>query len=177
MRAAAEGLQPNAISRISGKSVSHGSASLRRLVLACALPLLLAACDQSPSPPQSDAQAESAAQLAAPVEPAPNVDLAPLLGRWAADLRACDTPIVISETRFEGAENVCDITEFAESGDGAFTVSMTCTGEGQTVSERIAMTPIFGPTGEGIRLDYLDRGGEPVAVFRCKAPRTAPAGQ
>ena len=34
------------------------------------------------------------------------------------------------------------------------------------------MEPLFGPQGEGIRLSYLDRGGDPVTVFSCPTPRT-----
>jgi hypothetical protein len=149
---------------------------LRRLLLACSIPLILSACDQNPAPPQSAAQATPASAPASQPADADS-ETAPLFGRWAADLSNCGTPIVISATSFEGAENICDITEFADNGDGSFTASMSCTGEGQTVTERIAMTPLFGPAGEGIRLNYLDRGGDPVTVFRCKGPSDAAAGQ
>lgn len=48
---------------------------------------------------------------------------------------------------------------------------MSCQSEGQATSERIKMEPLFGPQGEGIRLSYLDRGGDPVTVFSCPTPR------
>ena len=155
---------------------------LRRLLLACSIPLILSACDQNPAPPQSESSAGTAAQATAAPAPASqsadaDSETAPLFGRWAADLSNCGTPIVISATSFEGAENICDITDFADNGDGSFTASLTCTGEGQTATERIVMTPLFGPAGEGIRLNYLDRGGDPVTVFRCKGPLDAAAGQ
>jgi hypothetical protein len=111
----------------------------------------------------------------APAAPAPTVpaDTAPLFGTWAANLAWCSGsgeggPITISATRFEGSENLCDITELADNGDGSFTAALSCTGEGQTATERVTMTPVFAPTGEGVTLSYLDRGGEKVTVLRCK---------
>jgi hypothetical protein len=94
--------------------------------------------------------------------------LAALFGTWGYDAPACSSPIAIAETSFEGAENVCRISEFADNGDGSFTASLDCTSQGQTASERVAMTPLFGPLGEGVRLEYLDRGVDPVTVFRCR---------
>ena len=141
--------------------------------------LLLAACDQAPQQTASSAQpadrtpAETSSQPAAEAQAgAPAADTAPLFGTWAANLAWCDGngegfPITISATRFEGRENVCDITSLEDNGDGSFTAALSCTGEGQTNTERVAMTPIFGPSGEGLRLDYLDRSGEPTTVFRC----------
>jgi hypothetical protein len=52
---------------------------------------------------------------------------------------------------------------------------MTCNGEGTRSSERIAMRPLFGPSGEGVGLTYLDRGNEEVTVFRCLEPTAAAA--
>lgn len=148
---------------------------MRRLLLACSIPVLLAGCNQNAAPPKSDTSA-GASQAVAEAAPAADPDTAPLFGSWAVTPANCGTPIVISATRFEGAENSCDITGLADNGDGTFTAALSCTGEGQKASERIAMTPLFGPSGEGIRLNYLDRVGEPVTVFRCKGPATA-AGQ
>ena len=138
------------------------------LRLAYALPLvtLLAACDQSPQSPA--AQAPNPAQQATAAPPAPAA-AAPLFGTWAATLANCDSSaITISATRFEGAENQCDITTLAENGDGTFTAGLSCTGEGQTATESVQMTPVFAPTGEGVTLTYLDRGGEKVTVLRCR---------
>ncbi len=138
---------------------------MRPHLLALALPLLLAACQSQPAseaPPANPPAAEAPAQPAAPAD----AETAPLFGSWAVDPANCGTPITISATRFEGAENLCDITSLEASGDG-FTASLTCTSQGQTSSEKISMTPLFGPQGEGIRLQYVDRGGDPVTVFRC----------
>jgi hypothetical protein len=35
------------------------------------------------------------------------------------------------------------------------------------------MRPLFGPSGEGIGLTYLDRGNQEATVFRCVQPKTA----
>lgn len=146
---------------------------MRRFLPLLALPLLLAACDQNATPPAAEVPAVDAT-VAAPAQPQPapaetaELDLAPLSGNWAASPANCATPIVISPTAFEGAENVCEITQWTDNGDGSLTAAMTCQAAGETNSESIRMTPIFGPTGEGIRFEYLDRGGDPVTVFRCR---------
>lgn len=157
---------------------------MRRYIPAYCVPvlLLLAACDQSPQSPDGQAATETpetAPIEAAAPEPAPAAaapvaepDTAPLFGTWAADLGWCDGngegfPITIAADRFEGRENSCDVARLDDNGDGSFTATLSCTGEGEGTTERVVMTPLFGPTGEGIRLDYLDRGGEPVNVFRC----------
>jgi hypothetical protein len=141
---------------------------VRRFLVIAALPLALAACNSDQPATQAPASNPPAAE--APSQPAPVTDVAkaPLFGSWAADLANCGTPILISETRFEGAENICDITSIEDNGDGSFTVSMSCNSQGQVSSERVSMLPAFGPQGEGIVLKYLDRGGDPVSVFRCK---------
>lgn len=152
---------------------------MRRILPLLALPLFLAACDQNTTPtaeapPAAEAPAEAPADLepdepqSPPAEPASGeLDLEAITGSWAATTATCDTPIVISPTSFQGAENTCEIDSITDNGDGSLTAAMTCQAEGQTTEERVKMTPIFGPPGEGIRLEYLDRGGDPVTVFRC----------
>lgn len=136
------------------------------LVLALPLIAVLVACDNTPKAP---AASQSAAEAPAPAAPASPAATAPLFGAWAAVLANCATAAVtISATRFEGAENQCDIKALADNGDGTFTASLACTGEGQTASESVQMTPVFAPTGEGVVLTYLDRGGEKVTLLRCK---------
>lgn len=156
---------------------------MRRLLLAVSLPLLLTACDQPPTQPAAESEPAAATPaVEQPAEPAPEpqaeADKAPLFGVWAADLSWCGGegegfPITISATRFEGRENTCDITELADNGDGTFTASLACTSEGQSTNENVVMEPIFGPTGEGLRLTYVDRGGEPATVFRCETRAAA----
>ena len=143
------------------------------------LPLLLAACESgTPTATPPAAETPGPVQVEQPVvaaEPASSantkLDLQPLVGSWGYDAPTCSAPIAISETAFRGLENVCEITDWTVDGD-TYTATMTCTGEGSTATERVAMTALFGPRGEGLRLNYLDRGGDPVLVFRCRAPRS-----
>lgn len=153
--------------------------SLQRLSILILLATpLLAACDNSPkppaTPPAAEAPAAPAAEPAAPAAPvvaASAEATAPLFGVWAADLADCGTSaITISAARFEGAENSCDIGGLSDNGDGSFTATLSCTGEGAAASERVSMRPLFAPTGEGIGLTYLDRGNSEVTVLRCAAP-------
>jgi hypothetical protein len=133
------------------------------------LPALLAACS-SEQPPAAPASS-SAAAAATTAAPAATEALAPLFGTWALDPAHCDGPVLkISQARFEGAENGCDITSFTDNGDGAFTATLSCTGEGQTVAEAIVMRPVFAPTGEGIELTYVNRDNLQTTVLRCRAP-------
>ena len=147
-----------------------------RVFVALTLVALLAACNQSAPPPPSEAGTPTtpAAQAPAVTTPAESASTtpaaaAPLFGSWAADLRECATSAVqISATRFVGAENQCDVTALADNGDGTFTAGLACTSQGQSASERIRMTPVFAPTGEGVTLRYLDRGDTEVTLLRCK---------
>jgi hypothetical protein len=94
--------------------------------------------------------------------------LQPLFGTWAADLGNCDRgSIEISQTRFEGAENGCDITSIVDTGNWNFVASLSCPSQGQTARERIGMIPLYAPTGEAIALTYLDRDNQAVTVYRC----------
>lgn len=87
---------------------------MHRLVLAIALPLFLAACDQSSAPVPSNTQQPASP---APSTPAPQpssgstgaVATDPLIGSWAATPANCGTPIVIAADSFQGAENSCTI--------------------------------------------------------------------
>jgi hypothetical protein len=140
--------------------------------------LVLAGCDSSPKPTtntQQSAQPAAAAPATPTVTPAAaptgNAQLAPLVGNWAASPANCSAPIQIAENSFKGAENSCEITGWTDNGDGTFTAAMSCNSQGQTAKENITMTPLFGPQGEGIRLAYDDRGGDPVTVFRCPKPK------
>ena len=144
---------------------------MRPILLALVLPLALAACDNSPKPAATtpaEQPAAGAPAAPAPAAPAGDAALAPVIGTWGFDAPACTAPITIAANAFEGAENSCEISGWTDNGDGTMTAAMTCNSQGQTASESIKMTPLFGPAGEGIRLAYVDRGGDPVTVFRCK---------
>ncbi len=92
---------------------------------------------QLPPPPQD-------------AEPASDEALAPPVRYRALNPNQCEQNIKISKTRFEGAENGCDITSFGDNGDGSFTAAMSCASQGQTADEQIRMRPVFAPTGEGV---------------------------
>lgn len=152
---------------------------MRRFSAILALPLLaaLAACGggtpetpaTTPPPAETPAETPPAAETPATQSPAAEADLGPIFGSWGFDAPACTAPIVIAANSFQGAENSCEISGFTDNGDGSYTAAMSCSSQGQTANERVAMTPIFGPQGEGVRLDYLDRDGDPVNLFSCRA--------
>lgn len=131
----------------------------------------------APLPTTKPAQPEPEIAVAAP-QPAPSsgrplsrqeqAALQPLFGVWAADLGSCERgSIEISQTRFEGAENGCDITSFVDTGGWNFVATLSCPSGGQIVQERIGMVPLYSPSGEAIGMTYLDRDNQAVTVYRC----------
>jgi hypothetical protein len=153
-----------------------------RLLAAVTLLALLAACDNSPKRPpkpatvaeQPAAEAPAKAEVQAPtpaarpLKPASAEATAPLFGTWAVDLAECEKPeatITISVARYESNEQKCSISGLGDNGDGSYTANLACSG-GKT--ERVAMTPLFAPTGEGIGIVWLDRGNQAATVLRCK---------
>lgn len=167
--------------------------SLSRLLIAASVLALLAACGDSPPAPdqtaaatpapatttttvaaetQAPAAAASTPAAAAPPAPAASDDaMAPLVGLWSADLATCgSTPIRITPTTFEGAENQCQIGSLTDNGDGSVTAALDCVSEGARTSENIVMRPLFAPTGEGIGLTYPQRDNAEVTLLRCLQP-------
>ena len=151
---------------------------MRYLHLAAAIvpALMLTACGGGSNPPPAQPSAQpSQQQPAAPDpanppkgKPASDKDLAPLFGSWGLDPANCgDQVLKISKKAFAGPGSSCDITGFADNGDGSYTATMSCKANGQTSQERIQMRPIFAPTGEGIDLTYLDRDNLQSEVLRC----------
>ena len=135
--------------------------------------LLLASCGNS-APPAAPSSEAAAPQQVAQTAPADDNSLAPLFGTWALDPTQCGGQVLkISKTRFEGAENGCDISAYTDNGDGTFTAAMSCTSQGTTADESIQMRPVFAPTGEGVELTYLNRDNLGSTVLRC--PEPAPA--
>lgn len=133
--------------------------------------LALAACTGNAPPPAQPSAASSAPLLPSQeAEPATDEALAPLFGTWALNPNQCEQNIKISKTRFEGAENGCDITSFGDNGDGSFTAAMSCLSQGQTANEQIRMRPVFAPTGEGVELTYLNRDNLETLLLRCAEP-------
>jgi hypothetical protein len=146
---------------------------------------------QQPAESQPTVQVQPAQPAAQPAAPVPSTEVAivapvprpaserplsrsqqaamqPLFGTWAADLRNCERGAInISRTRFEGAENGCDITSLVDTGNWNFVATLACTSQGQSVRERIGMIPLYSPTGEAVGLTYLDRDNQSVTVYRC----------
>lgn len=140
---------------------------IRTILVSATLAVVLAACGGAPA----DAPSGDAAAPATPAPPTANEAVSRLYGTWALAADQCTQQVLrISATRFEGAENGCDIQEYADNGDMTFTASMSCAGEGQSVEEAIRMRPIFGPNGAGIELTYLNRDNFGTTVFRCPDP-------
>jgi hypothetical protein len=146
---------------------------MRPFYLAVLVPALaLSSCGGNPPPtnPSSETAQAQPAQSSVAADDA----LAPLFGTWALDPAQCGGQVLkISKSRFEGAENGCDISGYTDNGDGSYTAAMSCTAEGQTASESIKMRPIFTPTGEGIDLTYLNRENLTTTVLRCPEPAAA----
>ncbi|MFN4287264.1 MAG: hypothetical protein ACK4E3_02055 [Brevundimonas sp.] len=124
----------------------------RLFVSVSAVCLALAACTDAPS--------------GAP-EPAPRLAF---VGTWAADAQWCANtamttdrvPVRISETRFEGYENSCDIIALDETGEG-WDAQMICMAEGMEYRHTVRMVA----DGDTLRLTYLERGTDPIMLVRC----------
>ncbi len=125
---------------------------------------LLAACDSNtPKAPAANAPAAvtPAKAPATGKTPAATAKLPPgarpLIGSWAAsDCSDTKGLTVVSATSYTVGGKSCDIA-LADNKDGTF--SATCG------KQELKLTPIFGPTGEGIRIAAGD--AKPGTVFRC----------
>ena len=128
---------------------------------------LLAACDSNtPKAPGADAPAavtpaKTPAAGKTPAAPAATAKLPPgarpLIGSWAAaDCSDTKGLTVVSATSYAVGGKSCDIA-LTDNKDGTF--SATCG------KQDLKMTPIFGPSGEGIRIAAGDAKSS--TVFRC----------
>lgn len=130
----------------------------KTILFALALASSLAACsDSSETPSQADTATASP-------EPAPFY-----VGEWAADPAWCTDqsegfPITITETEFNGRENVCDMSEIEPTPEGGITAQLSCTAEGDTVEEPISIAQ----AGEDIAVTWPDRGTEATIFSRCE---------
>ena len=133
------------------------------LSLLLALPLLAACDSNTPKAPTADAPA-AATPAKAPTTgktPAATAKLPPgarpLIGSWAAaDCSDTNALTVVSATSYAVGGKSCDIA-LNDNKDGTF--SATCG------KQNLKLTPIFGPTGEGIRVAVGDAKSS--TVFRC----------
>ena len=141
---------------------------MRLLPLSLLLVLpLLAACDSNtPKAPGADAPAaatpvKTPATGKTPTTPAAATKLPagarPLIGSWAAaDCTDVKGLTVVSATSYAVGGKSCNIA-LADNKDGTF--SATCN------KQALKLTPIFGPSGEGIRVAVGDAKSS--TVFRC----------
>ncbi|MDC9826166.1 hypothetical protein PRN20_20725 [Devosia sp. ZB163] len=135
---------------------------LASLSLLLVLPLL-AACDNSPKAPTGNAAAPAKPAATKPAATVPAtfpLGARPMLGTWAADVSACADPALVttvSATSWDVGGKSCELA-LKDNKDGTF--AATCGKQNMT------LTPIFGPTGEGIRVAAGE--GKPTNVFRCR---------
>lgn len=134
-------------------------------LLLLALPLLAACDSNTPKAPADQAAATAPARVTPAKTPIASTaklppGARPLIGSWATDLSACgatEAVTVVSATSYAVGGKSCDIA-LADNKDGTFSTSCG--------NQQLSLTPIFGPTGEGIRIAAGE--GKPATVFRCK---------
>lgn len=136
-------------------------AARNTILFALALTATLAACSDSSEAPQASASDDAA--TASP-EPTPFY-----VGEWAANPVWCTDqtdgfPITITQTRFEGRENICDMNGIEPTPEGGITADLTCQAEGETVREPIAIAQ----AGADIAITWPDRGTETTIFSRCE---------
>ena len=125
-----------------------------------ALPLL-AACESS-TPPAQTSNASAPPAKPAAVRPVAPVDFPfnarPLLGTWGVDAASCSSnATVVTATTYAVGGKSSDL-QLTDNKDGSFTATIG--------GQRLTLTPIFGPPGEGIRVAAGD--AKPTNVFRCR---------
>lgn len=133
---------------------------LASLAVLAVLPLL-AACESGAPPTQnSNAGTPPAKPVAVrPVAPANfPFNARPLLGTWGADAASCSSnATVVTATTYAVGGKSSDL-QLTDNKDGSFTATIG--------GQRLTLTPIFGPPGEGIRVAAGD--AKPTNVFRCR---------
>ncbi len=134
---------------------------LATLALLLTIPLL-AACESSPKAPAASNSAPAKPAATKPVAAVPAsfpIGARPVLGTWAADGAACADPArltTVSATSYDVGGKSCELA-LTDNKDGTF--AAICGKQSMTLE------PIFGPTGEGIRVKVGD--AKPANVFRC----------
>jgi len=137
---------------------------LSSLSLLLVLPFLVA-CDSNTPKAPSGSNATAAPTKPVATKPAVTVPASfpigarPMLGTWAADLGNCgDTAklLTVSASTYAVGAKSCDLA-LADNKDGSFAAT--------SGKQQMTLTPIFGPSGEGIRIAQGD--AKPTNVFRC----------
>ncbi len=117
------------------------------LALALAVTALMACSETTPRPTAS----------ATPVKP--SVDPTPITGDWCS---SDGQRFSISGERFDSRDSQCSITRM-NNYEGTFTVSMSCTANGQQSNENITISPV----GQSLHISFLSMGGKRAVVSRC----------
>lgn len=117
------------------------------LALALAVTALTACSETTPRPTAS----------ATPVKP--SLDPTPITGNWCS---SDGQRFSISGERFDSRDSQCSITRM-NNYEGTFTVSMSCTANGQQSNENITISPV----GQSLHISFLSMGGKRAVVSRC----------
>ena len=142
-----------------------------KLLLILAPVALLAACqpaateDEAPTAPP-----EQPIEIPPPPGAEPAAAVPAFVGIWAADTDWClnpsgdHRPVQLTETRFSGYENSCEITEVTPT-DVGWTATFTCAAEGQISTEPVAIEA----DTQTLEINWFAQGGQSVEWRRCPA--------
>ncbi|NKB95985.1 hypothetical protein HED48_13850 [Ochrobactrum intermedium] len=89
----------------------------------------------------------------------PPVDPTPITGNWCSP---DGQRFAISGERFDSRDGQCSVTRM-NNYEGTFTVSMSCTANGQQSKENITISPV----GQTLHISFLSMGGKRAVVNRC----------
>ena len=117
------------------------------LALALAVTALTACSETTSSPSASATPAK------------PPVDPTPIAGNWCSP---DGQRFAISGERFDSRDSQCSVTRM-NNYEGTFTVSMSCTANGQQSKENITISPV----GQTLHISFLSMGGKRAVVSRC----------
>ncbi|ERL99540.1 hypothetical protein Q644_10425 [Brucella intermedia 229E] len=110
----------------------------------------LAACSETTPGPSASASPPARP----PVDPTP-----PITGNWCSP---DGQRFAISGERFDSRDGQCSVTRM-NNYEGTFTVSMSCTANGQQSKENITISPV----GQTLHISFLSMGGKRAVVNRC----------
>jgi len=117
------------------------------LALVLAATALAACSETTPGPSASTSPAR------------PPVDPTPITGNWCSP---DGQRFAISGERFDSRDGQCSVTRM-NNYEGTFTVSMSCTANGQQSKENITISPV----GQTLHISFLSMGGKRAVVSRC----------
>lgn len=133
--------------------------------------VLLCACQPAPdeAPPSAPPVTPVEIPLPAGVEPADPVPA--FVGIWSAEEAWClnpdgeRRPVQLTESRFTGYENTCEITQVTPT-DVGWTATFTCIAEGEITTQPVAIEA----NDQTLEINWIeDSGGQSVEWRRCPA--------